>query len=132
MFDKKKGYPITKCDPENSALDHYSINKTFEIHCEFREELSDQFDILWKVRLDKVERLAYNHVGETMQPFRHEVRTKVDPFSQRKYSISVLKVPLLNSSYYTNYSIWSISGQCHKTIRIRLKERGESLFSYSK
>ena len=46
----------------------------------------------------------------------------------KPYSVSVLKIALLNSSYYTNYTIMSLSGSCSQTVRIIYKEKGKIFF----
>jgi hypothetical protein len=66
--------------------------------------------------------------GQILQPFRHDLITLNNSFTLKPYSVSVLKIALLNSSYYTNYTIMSLSGSCSQTVRIIYKEKGKIFF----
>jgi hypothetical protein len=78
---------------------------------------------MWKFTYDRSERMAYDADGQTMPPFKHSIINVDD--KQNPHSISVLTVPLLNASYFTNYTIVSVRGQCYQTVKIHLKERGK-------
>lgn len=63
--------------------------------------------------------------GQILQPFRHDLITLNNSYTLKPYSVSVLKIALLNPSYYTNYTIMSLSGSCSQTVRIIYKEKGK-------
>ncbi len=79
---------------------------------------------MWKYQVEKGERMAYDFDGQTMAPFKHEIVHIDEPFPQVPHSISILTVHLLNSSYFTNYSIFSVKGNCYVNVKINLKETG--------
>lgn len=112
---------ILSCTPEISALDHDSLNETIEIRCTFREKINPT-DVIWQFRYNNEFRSAVDMDGAVMQPFKHEI-IQVDNYPGNPYTISVLKVPLLNSSYYTNYKCTSVLGNCFRVVKINLKER---------
>ena len=119
-----KGYPITRCSPEIAALDYNSLNSTLQIRCVFRNKIQDPLDIVWRYQLEKGERMAYDFEGQTMSPFKHEIVHIDGPFPQVPHSISILTIRLLNSSYFTNYSIFSLKGNCFVNVKVNLKETG--------
>ena len=86
---------------------------------------------MWKFQLDKGERMAYDADGQTMPPFKHEILHINETFPSSPYSMSILKVQLLNASYFTNYTIWSVSGGCYQTVRVNLKERGIYFYCFN-
>jgi len=124
-------YTITKCSPEISALGYNNLNQTIEIRCTFRSRIESPLDVMWKFTYDRGERMAYDADGQTMPPFKHTIVNVEDEFPNQPYSISILKVPLLNASYFTNYTIVSVRGQCYQTVRIHLKERALGLTNVS-
>lgn len=115
-------YPILRCSPEIAALDYNSINSTIQIRCIFRNKIQDPLDIMWKYQIEKGERMAYDFDGQTMRPFKHDIVHIDEPFPQVPHSISILTIPLLNSSYFTNYSIFSVKGNCYVNVKVNLKE----------
>lgn len=95
-----------------------------EIRCKFKRKTSLD-DIMWKFHMNKNERLIKNMIdNDILAPFKHELIDLNNSYSSSQYTISVLKVPLINSTYYTNYTIVSISGSCYQTVRINYKARG--------
>jgi hypothetical protein len=125
--------PLFRCTPEIIALDTYSLNSTLDIKCIFISRIQDPSDIMWKFSLNKMERIINDLDGGVLAPFQHSIRntnltisnngviTKVLP-GQLSGSQSVLRVPLLNESYYTNYTIMHTRDSCQQTIRVHLKE----------
>jgi hypothetical protein len=63
--------------------------------------------------------------NQILPPFQHEFLTLNNSYSSKPYSVSVLKIPLVNSSYFTNYTIISINSGCFQTVRINYKEKGK-------
>lgn len=110
-----------KCTPEISALDENSLNQTIEIRCTFRNKIANPLDVMWKFSYNNEYRMAIDMDGVTMPPFKHKIIHVEDP--KQPYSISVLRVPLLNASYYTNYTCVSVMGQCYRTVKINLKQK---------
>lgn len=115
--------PIENCTPQIAALDYNSINSSIDVRCKFNKKIDNPLDIVWKFQMEKGERMAVDMDGYVMPPFQHNILNYNDSFSNDQYSISVLKINLINSSYFTNYSIWSLNGGCKQTVRIHLKER---------
>lgn len=116
-------YTITKCTPEISALDENSLNQTIEIRCTFRDKIANPLDVMWKFSYNNEYRMAIDMDGVTMPPFKHKIMHVEDNYPNQPYSISVLRVPLLNASYYTNYTCVSVMGQCYRTVKINLKQK---------
>lgn len=115
-------YTIVNCTPEISAFDHNNLNQTIEIRCTFRNRIENPLDVMWKFYLNNEERMAYDMEGVAMAPFKHTI-IHVDENPAHPYSISVLKVPLLNASYFTNYTCVSLAGSCFRTVKINLKQK---------
>jgi hypothetical protein len=82
---------------------------------------------MWKYQADKGERMAYDFDGQVLPPFKHEILKVDEPFPQVPHSISILTVRLVNSSYFTNYSIYSVKGNCYVNVKLNLKETALSL-----
>jgi hypothetical protein len=125
FFQLQKGFSIEECSPAIAALDYSAINSTIEVKCRFRNKLQSPLDIMWKYEMGKDERMAFDMDGVVYRPFKHEVLTLKNSQTDHEYSISVLTIQLLNSSYFTNYSIMDLNGQCQQTVKIHLKERGK-------
>lgn len=113
---------IRDCSPQIAALDYNSLNTTIDIKCTFKERIDDPLDLTWKFGPEKNERMAVDMDGIILAPFQHQLIHLND--SPEPYSVSVLKIKLVNASYYTNYTIMSISGNCQQIVKIHLKERG--------
>ena len=61
--------------------------------------------------------------GGVLAPFKHTLIN--DNISDENVqTISKLTVHLVNSSYFTNYSLLHLSDSCQQTVRINLQERG--------
>jgi hypothetical protein len=113
---------IIGCSPEFAAFDSDGPNRTLEIRCTFRKRI-EPFDLLWQFPYNNQKRLIVDMEGAVMPPFKHEI---IDEYHNGEpHSVSILKVPLLNSSYYTTYSCMSLTDSCSKTVRVNLKERGD-------
>ena len=84
-------------------------------------------DIIWKFKLNKNERIITDMDDQTqiLPPFQHEFLTLNNSYSSKPYTVSVLKIPLVNSSYFTNYTIISVNANCFQTVRINYKEKGK-------
>lgn len=115
-------YTIVSCSPEISAFDHNNLNQTIEIRCTFRNRIENPLDVMWKFYLNNEQRMAIDMEGVAMAPFKHSI-IHVDENPEHPYSISVLKVPLLNASYFTNYTCVSLIGSCYRTVKINLKQK---------
>lgn len=108
------------CSPEFAAFDSDGPNRTLEIRCTFRKRI-EPYDLLWQFPYNNQKRLIVDMDGAVMAPFKHEI---IDEYHNGEaHSVSILKVPLLNSSYYTAYSCMSLTDSCSKTIKVNLKER---------
>jgi hypothetical protein len=117
---------IRDCSPQIAALDYNSLNSTIDIKCTFKERIDDPLDLTWKFGPEKNERMAVDMDGVILAPFQHQLVHLNE--SPEPYTVSVLKIKLVNASYYTNYTIMSISGNCQQIVRIHLKERGICCF----
>lgn len=112
---------IISCTPEFAAFDHDTSNRTIEIRCTFSEKIHP-LDVLWQFSYNNNYRSIVDMDGIVMAPFKHELIEERDHLGQA-YSVSILKVPLLNSSYYTLYKCMSVSGSCYKEVKINLRQR---------
>lgn len=111
---------IIGCSPEFAAFDTDGPNRTLEIRCTFRKRI-EPYDLLWQFPYNNQKRLIVDMDGAVMAPFKHEI---INEFHNGEpHSVSILKVPLLNSSYYTTYSCMSLTDSCSKTVKVNLKER---------
>jgi hypothetical protein len=125
--------PLFRCSPEIIALDTDSINSTLDIRCIFINRLDDPSDIMWKFSLNRMERVINDLDGGVLHPFKHVVKSKTNLTLSSSGGIvaanghaggsqSILRIPLLNESYYTNYTIMHTRDSCQQTIRVHLKE----------
>lgn len=78
---------------------------------------------MWKFHFGKMERIINDLDGGILPPFQHQIINRNHSPSHIN-SISILKVNLMNSSYFTNYTIVNVKEMCQQTIRIHLQERG--------
>lgn len=105
------------------SLDYVYLNRTVTIECQFHHLVKDPLDIIWMFQMGDTKRVLYDDEGNTMAPFKHELVDMNTHDPHHAYSMSILQVPLLNSSYFTNYTLSSVSGGCHRTVHIQLEER---------
>ena len=128
FFLKKKG-PLFSCTPEIATLDYDSINSTLDIKCTFVNRIEDPSDVIWKFRFNKNERIINDFDGGVLQPFRHYLKkaSGVVQFpggeSIEGATQSILRINLLNETYYTNYTIMHTRDSCQQTIRVQFRER---------
>ena len=133
--------PLFRCSPESVSLDYDSLNSTLDIKCYFVNRIEDPSDIMWRFNFNKAERIINDLDGGILAPFRHILRhasssSSSNHSNSNRYgnaasssgSQSLLRIHLLNSSYYTNYTIMHTRDSCQQTIRIRL---GEQALGYS-
>ena len=116
--------PIEECSPQFAAFDTKSLNKTIQISCKFNK-IIDPNDILWQFRMNKQDRTIKDFDDQILPPFKHQIINTNYSYSSKPHSISVLTIPLINSSYYANYTIFSIPGSCYQTVRINYQEAGK-------
>jgi hypothetical protein len=114
---------IEHCSPDLTSLDSHYINKTIEIKCFFRGEMPLD-DINWTVKLGKHEIMALDMDSEVLYPFGHDyIPDYTSSSNPRPHTVSILKVPLLNASFFTNYTIGLVNEGCFHTVSIGLRER---------
>jgi hypothetical protein len=87
---------------------------------------------MWKFALpNNVERVINDLDGGILPPFKHVIKATnltisngyiVIGHSGTVGSQSILRIPLLNESYYTNYTIMHTRDSCQQTVRVHLKE----------
>jgi hypothetical protein len=122
-------YTIIKCDPEIATFDSYSlhsldnnnINKEISVRCTFRGVEADN-SFSWRFYMGDRERVAYDMDANVFAPFKHQLIKEIEPGTNREYSVSILTIPLLNETYFTNYTLWSITGSCFHTVRLHLSQ----------
>lgn len=101
--------------------------------CNFRNRI-ESTDIMWKFKMGDVERIINPPEGGILSPFRHEFLQLNNSINVQ--SVSKLKIYLVNSSYYTNYTLMNTRDSCQIKSRLHLQERGKSsldppsLYSY--
>jgi hypothetical protein len=114
--------PFFECTPEISSLDYSSINSSLDVKCTFFKKVEDPNNVIWRFHLGKFERIINSVDGPVLEPFRHEIIQLNN--SQHVKSMSILRINLLNSSYYTNYTLMNVKDMCQQTVRVQLQERG--------
>lgn len=126
-----------ECSPEITSLDYTSLNSTLSIRCAFRKHIENPADVIWRFSLGghghgKSERIINPLDGPTLEPFRHELVQVNGSWNglsdlaapNHIKTLSILHIRLLNSSYYTNYSLSYIGDTCLVTVRVHLQETG--------
>lgn len=124
-------YPITHCTPNIAAFDSNSLNTSIKIECIFRNKIQDPLDIMWKYYGDLGERMVLDFDGKVLPPFTHEIIQINATFPDNPRSISLLTVRFANSSFFGNYSIFSVKGNCYVNVKLSLKETALGLVNKS-
>jgi hypothetical protein len=133
------GCPLFKCSPDSITLDYDRLNTTLDIKCQFLNRIDDPSDIMWKFNFNRMERIINDLDGGVLAPFKHAIRHSSNVAHMKRYglserkrqlsissshgSLSVLRIHLLNSSYFTNYTIMHTRDSCQQTMRVRLAEQ---------
>jgi hypothetical protein len=119
---------LYKCDPEISSLDYDTINSSLQLTCFFKQKLAPE-EVMWTFKHGGLERVINDFDGGVLSPFRHEF---VNHESEDYHSVSRLTVYLINSSYYTNYTVLNTRDSCKINLHIHLIQTGNVVTSAQK
>lgn len=75
---------------------------------------------MWRFHIGNSERIINPQEGPTLEPFRHDLVHYNN--SNMVKSMSLLHIPLLNSSLFTNYTLMNVNDMCQLTVRVHLQE----------
>jgi len=112
-----------------------SINTTLTIRCIFRKRIENHYDIMWLFHAGKSERVINPMDGPTLEPFAHElIQVNGSQHGQQPHlikSVSLLHIRLLNSTFFTNYTLMTVGDTCQINIRVHLQETAMSYINSS-